>query len=143
VKRLLPVALLVLVGCAAAPPPDTIALNHDLATGACFWHLEAAQHLHNPVVVACHGGDIDGQWTCHPDGAPPMPVLSMVATLRRIYPEPRDIVLIVCNEDGDTLHAAHVYYAKHKVWSMPRYFRFDCDNESDGVGDIRDFVTTP
>jgi hypothetical protein len=115
--------------------------------GAACWLEVCKTRWTNPVIFRCHGGtNGQGVWTCYPD-APrvPLPVEEVAWMLRNLYPR-RDIILLVCNENGNKISVPNVWYGRTFVWStdtthdpwhvlIPRY------HDKPVVGDIWEFVT--
>jgi hypothetical protein len=52
----------------------------------------------------------------------------------------RDVVMIVCNENGKPLNVPGVWYARSTVWSKPRWAS-EKTPKPKSVADIASFVT--
>lgn len=144
-RQLIPLIFALLVGCVALPPQipppaGPIVLSANTGNTARLWQREAARRFVNPVVVICHGAELNGSWYAFPD-APmrPMPVEAMAQTVHAIYPG-RPVVLICCNARGCTLHVKGVWYAKDIVWCIPDDDVSGRRCRTGGVGAIAQFV---
>lgn len=147
-KHLLSVLLVLttLVGCTISPPVkndpltnadnpnklgNIISWNDDLNHTAYLWLDKARDRFVDPVVFTVHGGYefIDTQvgdrtittveWWVFPD-APRKKMSAQTAadTVANLYPD-RDILFVVCNENGYELRTPRVFYAKQDIWTVP------------------------
>lgn len=138
---------------------DMVVLSESLSHGKDFWQAEIEREYPGAVGVLCHGGDVDGVWTLHPDHfalsdedfsvfAPlidpftviedkTISVVVEVQELQRRYPG-RLIVLCVCNPNHHRLKLRGVVYALDSVYVIPD--RVDRKSEPDAVGNIYEFV---
>jgi hypothetical protein len=117
---------------------------------AKWWYQEAKKRFVRPVVFVCHGGYINNVWYAFP--APPrqaVPVEDVAWMLASLYPD-QDIVMVVCNEEGEPneglhqLHVKRVWYSPHGVvWMSPKghCWLFDRFKVMPGVDSIWDFVS--
>ena len=108
------------------------------------WQIEANKRFHNPIIFACHGSSYYGVWSCVPESKELIPTLYVARFLHTEYPD-KDIVLIVCNPGGASIHVDHVWYVKKNVWICPDQFvpaktLQDRLKDKDTIGTIWDFV---
>jgi hypothetical protein len=108
------------------------------------WQAEAQKRFHDPLVVSLHGRTEGGEWCCFPQNSPGrITVEAFARNLHALYPD-RDIVLVICNEDGKAIHIPHVWYATHNVWMRPTASLYPWEQDerksSPTVGDIWHFV---
>jgi len=153
VTSLLLIALILaaLPGCAssaryqtsALATQDIVLLDGDMDASR-EWQKEAEKRFVHPVIVTVHGRTVAGKWYCFPQHPRQMVLVADLAqSMHERFPG-RDIVLIVCNEDGHAIHVPHVWYAQHKVWVRPTASLYPWErgerNKSVIVGDITQFV---
>ncbi|CAN5388259.1 hypothetical protein BH09PLA1_BH09PLA1_25910 [soil metagenome] len=136
--------IILLVGCAQARPSpqraEFICWSKDLERFAWLWKDEAQRRLPGALVLVTHGAAMSPpngkeQWVITAD-----PEL-LGKFLQQAFPN-RPIVFASCNQRGDELHVAGVWYAKQNVWNPPdRYWFTPRDRaKQPGVGSIDEFI---
>jgi hypothetical protein len=127
---------------------DVICYNADVAWGQDYWLREASSQYAEFILVMGHGDTYNGEWMMKPDHSAPVPVRTMIDSVRSEYPGVR-IVLIVCNPGGHTLDDPGVTYATDNVWVLPDRFidlgtnLYRDTKIGDGTGNIYEFVENP
>jgi hypothetical protein len=138
--------LALLCGCAVNPPaspPVYLPGNYEcwsknISSGAGEWLIEARKRFGPAAFVfVCHGDTTGPAWMLVPDHPRRSRTVEQQAWDLHLAMPDRDIVMVVCNEDGrGKLNVPNVWYANGVVWS-----RAPTTKPGNLVADIYSFVT--
>jgi hypothetical protein len=141
--------------------PDIISWANDppfYEESGKWWMQEAKKRFNSPIIFICHGTTVEYSdnkfnyktWYLVPNHSTrtPIPTQTVATTLANMYPE-RDIVMVVCNKEGNCLKTKRIWYlpkglvlAQPKIadltYNLRKHILEDGTIES---GDIWDFVS--
>ncbi len=97
---------------------DIFCYNTELKAFVPWQKHEIAKRFKRANVIFCHGGYINGVWFVFPEKQRPKPVQRVIDHVLKID-HTKPLILLVCNEEGQTVYGNNVWYFKSDIWAVP------------------------